>query len=95
MKKNWLGCVTFPFTSVLHQSKISGTFQVNMPPVLLGYTWSNTCAFPNEDMSGQDLMELSILSMFATIDPNIAPTGHDLEKVFYMLLILCSTFYST
>ncbi|XP_078499557.1 protein CC2D2B isoform X2 [Lissotriton helveticus] len=80
MKKNWLGCVTFPFTSLLHQSKISGTFQVNMPPALLGYTWSSTYAFPNEDIIGQDLMELSIITIFATIDPNIASTGQDLEK---------------
>ncbi|XP_069467483.1 protein CC2D2B [Ambystoma mexicanum] len=80
IKKNWLGCITFPFTSLLNQTKISGTFQVNMPPVLLGYTWSNTYVFPPEDFTGQDIMEQCFLTMFATIDPNISPAGHDSEK---------------
>nr|XP_033799287.1 protein CC2D2B isoform X1 [Geotrypetes seraphini] len=79
-KKNWLGSVAFPFTALLHQSKISGTFQVNTPPVLLGYTWNETYMVPNEENSDQDLIENSLLTIFATIEPYILAVGRDLEK---------------
>ncbi|XP_030060823.1 LOW QUALITY PROTEIN: protein CC2D2B [Microcaecilia unicolor] len=79
-KKNWLGSVAFPFTALLHQSKVSGTFQVNTPPVLLGYTWNETYMVPNEENSDQDRMENSLLTIFTTIEPYILAVGRDLEK---------------
>uniref|UniRef100_A0A2K6LW24 Coiled-coil and C2 domain containing 2B n=1 Tax=Rhinopithecus bieti TaxID=61621 RepID=A0A2K6LW24_RHIBE len=51
---------------------ISGTFQVTIPPVLLGYTWSNTYAFPKEDSNEQNLKECTFLNIFATIEPQIS-----------------------
>ncbi|XP_038171998.1 protein CC2D2B [Arvicola amphibius] len=72
IQKNWLGSVSFPFSALLQQSEISGTFQVNIPPVLLGYTWSNTYVPPREDYSGQNPKECTFLNIFATIEPQIS-----------------------
>nr|XP_037866181.1 protein CC2D2B [Chlorocebus sabaeus] len=72
IRKNWLGSIVFPFSALLQQSEISGTFQVTIPPVLLGYTWSNTYVFPKEDSNEQNLKECTFLNIFATIEPQIS-----------------------
>nr|XP_019580321.1 PREDICTED: protein CC2D2B [Rhinolophus sinicus] len=72
VRKNWLGSIVFPFSALLHQPEISGTFQVNIPPVLLGYTWSKTYVSPKEDYNGQNLKDCTFLNIFATIEPQIA-----------------------
>eukprot|EP00071_Canis_lupus_P034139 XP_022267696.1 protein CC2D2B isoform X7 [Canis lupus familiaris] len=72
IRKNWLGSIVFPFSALLQQSEISGTFQVNIPPVLLGYTWSKTYVSPKEDNNGQNLKECIFLNIFATIEPQIS-----------------------
>ncbi|XP_077635544.1 protein CC2D2B isoform X2 [Crocuta crocuta] len=72
IRKNWLGSIVFPFSALLQQSEISGTFQVNTPPVLLGYTWSKTYVSPKEDYCGQNLKECTFLNIFATIEPQIS-----------------------
>uniref|UniRef100_G3T2U8 Coiled-coil and C2 domain containing 2B n=1 Tax=Loxodonta africana TaxID=9785 RepID=G3T2U8_LOXAF len=72
VRKNWLGSVVFPFSALLQQSEINGTFQVNIPPILLGYTWSKTYVSPKEDYNGQNLKECTFLNIFATIEPQIA-----------------------
>ncbi|XP_040600610.1 protein CC2D2B [Mesocricetus auratus] len=72
IQKNWLGSISFPFSALLQQSEISGTFQVNIPPILLGYTWSNTYVPPREDCSGQNPKECTFLNIFATIEPQIS-----------------------
>ncbi|XP_032985861.1 protein CC2D2B [Rhinolophus ferrumequinum] len=72
VRKNWLGSIVFPFSALLHQSEISGTFQVNIPPVLVGYTWSKTYVSPKEDYNGQNLKDCTFLNIFATIEPQIA-----------------------
>ncbi|XP_076419193.1 protein CC2D2B isoform X2 [Peromyscus maniculatus bairdii] len=72
IQKNWLGSLSFPFSALLQQSEISGTFQVNIPPTLLGYTWSNTYVPPREDCSGQNPKECTFLNIFATIEPQLS-----------------------
>ncbi|XP_034876441.1 protein CC2D2B [Mirounga leonina] len=72
IRKNWLGSIVFPFSALLQQSEISGTFQVNIPPILLGYTWSKTYVSPKEDYNGQNLKEHTFLNIFATIEPQIS-----------------------
>ncbi|XP_072827794.1 protein CC2D2B isoform X8 [Vicugna pacos] len=72
IRKNWLGSIVFPFSALLQQSEISGTFQVNIPPVLLGYTWGKTYVSPKEDYNGQNLKECTFLNIFATIEPQIS-----------------------
>ncbi|XP_060057979.1 protein CC2D2B [Erinaceus europaeus] len=72
VRKNWLGSIVFPFSTLLQQSEISGTFQVIIPPVLLGYTWSKTYVSPKEEHNGQNLKECTFLNIFATIEPQIS-----------------------
>nr|XP_032626154.1 protein CC2D2B [Chelonoidis abingdonii] len=79
IRKNWFGSVTFPFSALLEQSKICGTFQVNTPPVLLGYTWSKPCVSPKEHC-GQNLKEYTFLTIFATIEPQLSSVENDLES---------------
>nr|KAF6322124.1 coiled-coil and C2 domain containing 2B [Pipistrellus kuhlii] len=57
---------------IFEKHEINGTFQVNIPPVLLGYTWSKTCTSPKEDHNGQNLKECTFLNIFATIEPQIS-----------------------
>ncbi|XP_025069070.1 protein CC2D2B [Alligator sinensis] len=80
IRKNWLGSVSFPFSALLEQSKICGTFQVNMPPVLLGYTWSKTYVSPKEESCGQNLKEYAFLTIFATIEPQLSSVEKDSES---------------
>uniref|UniRef100_A0A6I8PHA0 Coiled-coil and C2 domain containing 2B n=1 Tax=Ornithorhynchus anatinus TaxID=9258 RepID=A0A6I8PHA0_ORNAN len=79
-QKHWLGSVTIPFSALLQQSKINGTFQVDIPPVLLGYTWSQTYLSPTEDCSGQNLKECTFLTIFATLEPQISSAVSDSES---------------
>lgn len=67
--------------------QISGTFQVNVPPVLLGYTWSKTYVSPKEDYNGQNLKECTFLNIFATIEPQISyvTCNPGLDKVGFTL----------
>uniref|UniRef100_F7IEB6 Coiled-coil and C2 domain containing 2B n=1 Tax=Callithrix jacchus TaxID=9483 RepID=F7IEB6_CALJA len=57
---------------MIEKHEISGTFQVTIPPVLLGYTWNNTYVFPREDSNEQNLKECTFLNIFATIEPQIS-----------------------
>uniref|UniRef100_A0A2K5NKI6 Coiled-coil and C2 domain containing 2B n=1 Tax=Cercocebus atys TaxID=9531 RepID=A0A2K5NKI6_CERAT len=57
---------------ITEKHEISGTFQVTIPPVLLGYSWSNTYVFPKEDSNEQNLKECTFLNIFATIEPQIS-----------------------
>ncbi|XP_048362628.1 protein CC2D2B [Sphaerodactylus townsendi] len=79
LRKSWLGSIMFPFSALLEQSKISGTFQVNMPPVLLGYTWSKTYVPPKEECYRQNLKEYTFLTIFATIEPQLSSAEDNTE----------------
>uniref|UniRef100_A0A8C6RJ87 Coiled-coil and C2 domain containing 2B n=1 Tax=Nannospalax galili TaxID=1026970 RepID=A0A8C6RJ87_NANGA len=57
---------------MIEKHEISGTFQVNIPPVLLGYTWSKTYVSPKEDCNGQNLKDCTFLNIFATLEPQIS-----------------------
>lgn len=67
--------------------QINGTFQVNIPPILLGYTWSKTYMSPKEDYNGQNLKECTFLNIFATIEPQISyvTCTPELDKVCFTL----------
>uniref|UniRef100_A0A8C0IZK3 Coiled-coil and C2 domain containing 2B n=1 Tax=Chelonoidis abingdonii TaxID=106734 RepID=A0A8C0IZK3_CHEAB len=63
----------------VEKHEICGTFQVNTPPVLLGYTWSKPCVSPKEHC-GQNLKEYTFLTIFATIEPQLSSVENDLES---------------
>nr|XP_020852514.1 protein CC2D2B isoform X4 [Phascolarctos cinereus] len=66
--------------TVIEKHEISGTFQVNIPPLLLGYTWSKTYVSPKEDYNGQNLKECTFLNIFATIEPQISSVISNTES---------------
>uniref|UniRef100_A0A8D2HJK8 Coiled-coil and C2 domain containing 2B n=1 Tax=Urocitellus parryii TaxID=9999 RepID=A0A8D2HJK8_UROPR len=66
-------CINIFDEMIIEKHEISGTFQVNIPPVLLGYTWSKTYVSPKEDYcNGQNFKECTFLNIFATIEPQIS-----------------------
>ncbi|KAM7074277.1 protein CC2D2B [Molossus nigricans] len=79
VRKNWLGSIIFPFSALLQQSEINGTFQVHIPPVLLGYTWSKSYMSPKEDYNEQNSKECTFLNIFATIEPQISYVTYNPE----------------
>ncbi|KAK9400727.1 cc2d2b: putative protein [Crotalus adamanteus] len=64
---------------VIEKHEICGTFQIDMPPVVLGYTWSKTYVSPKEECLGQNLKEYSFLTIFATIEPQLSSAENNLE----------------
>ncbi|KAK2501741.1 hypothetical protein MC885_007267, partial [Smutsia gigantea] len=57
---------------IIEKHEINGTFQVNIPPILLGYTCGKSYMSPKEDFNGQNLKERTFLKIFATIEPQIS-----------------------
>lgn len=70
IEKKWLGGLTIPFSTVYFNGKIDGTFKLNKPPVLLGYTQG-----PDEEegTSVRSNEENTYLSVFMTIEPPLQP----------------------
>ncbi|XP_078079040.1 protein CC2D2B-like [Mustelus asterias] len=70
--KHWLGSIAIPFNTVLEQSKISGTFRIESPPMLLGYTWKKIDTGSCEQFYEFGLAESSLLTIFMTLDPQVS-----------------------
>nr|XP_022316561.1 coiled-coil and C2 domain-containing protein 2A-like isoform X3 [Crassostrea virginica] len=65
IEKKWLGGLTIPFSTVYFNGKIEGTFKLNKPPVLLGYTQGAD----EEEGTTPSHEENTYLSVFMTIEP--------------------------
>ncbi|XP_048762965.2 coiled-coil and C2 domain-containing protein 2A-like isoform X2 [Ostrea edulis] len=70
IEKKWLGGLTIPFSTVYFNGKIEGTFKLNKPPVLLGYTQG-----PDEEegTTPGSHEENTYISIFMTIEPPLQP----------------------